>query len=158
MEDINLITKIEDLPQDKQWRIAIAIFRNQGNPSRKCVLLMKRPNSYSPEGTWQILVSRPEDSDTTIADTIRRHIFEQTGLTEVDIMEQVEPLRWTWGNQTYIQLNFGVRDRSDSEVSLNYNRYLDYRWVRLPHLRSYEIQSATKEVIQDAFSIESIWY
>ncbi|KAJ5129512.1 uncharacterized protein N7515_005551 [Penicillium bovifimosum] len=158
MEDINITTKIGDLPQDKQWRIAISIFRNQGSPARKMVLLMKRRTCYSPEGTWQIPVLRPDDSDTTIGDAIRRYIAEQTGLRGIDIIEQAEPLGWSWGGRAYIQLNFGVRDRSVSLVSINPDRYIDYRWVRLSHLRWFEIPSTTKEVIQGASRIESIWY
>ncbi|KAJ5773130.1 hypothetical protein N7457_008026 [Penicillium paradoxum] len=158
MENIKVSTKIQDLAPNKQWHISAAIFRWEGQPAHYSVLLLRRANSETLLGIWELPTGPVRVTDVNIAGAIKRQVLEDTGLPVTSIMAQVEPLRWESDFQSHRQINYGILDESHQMVRINHEKHSDYRWVQLKHLRAFDIPPATKEVIRDAFKIHTFWH
>jgi 8-oxo-dGTP pyrophosphatase MutT (NUDIX family) len=153
------ITRISDLPRDQEWRVGAAVFRYQEN-GHYTVLLLKRATGSPTTGWWNTPTGPVRDTDETIDDSMRRIIFEQTGLglQGYHNIYQVASLSWGSEEQPITKLNFVIHDKYAEIVATRLSEFSEYQWVEEERIDSLSIPVAMQDVIRTGFELHREGY
>jgi len=119
------------------------------NPEDQILLLKVNPDVYDPSGKiespYWITPGGGVETSETPAQAVAREIFEECGITNLDIGPKV----WHWdhileiaGKPTQIQDHYFVIRTEDSRVSIDgmnayeYEDFLEYRWWKAKEIQS----------------------
>jgi len=94
----------------------------------KRILLVKKPDFSAQRHRWRLLKGGVESSETE-TEALRREIFEELGLKNVQIMEKVHSYEFIFEGTKHIVSCYLVKADSKETITLQKSEVTDYVWV-----------------------------
>jgi len=104
-----------------------AVIFDESKGERK-ILLVKTPDFSSRRHRWRLLKGGVEEGETE-TEALRREIFEELGLKNVQILGKVHGYEFAFKGTKHVVSSYLVRADSRETITLQKSEVIDYVWL-----------------------------